>query len=497
MIEAYRLFAYDQGWRQRMRDAVRTGLTAEASVERVQDETRLRVQRMGDPILRERAHDFDDLARLLRHLTGDGQQLPRDAIVVARNMGPAELLDYGREKLLGLALEDAAATSHVAIVARSMGLPLVSCWKVSPTMRGPATRLWWMAKPARHLRPPIEIVAAFEEKRGLRVQAQARFFAIRDLPAVTKDGVVIRLMMNAGLEFDMPHLRESGADGIGLFRTELQSGDRRDHAAAGRPDSVLQLHFRRGGRQAGGVPHPRSWRRQSAALALGAGGNLGAGLAPSASRSIVPPCCATRCERCWRRRRAAPLRILLPMVSDVDEFNRGCALIDRELERARLLHQTRPTQAQVGAMLEVPALAFMLPQLMRSADFVSIGSNDLLSLAFAVDWTNPRVARRYDNFNPASLTLIRLIVHSAAENSGDLSLCGEMAGRPLDAMALLGLGIRTLSMQPGQIGPIKTMIRSLNLSEVAGFVDRLCGRTDHSLRIRLAAFAAERGIVLK
>jgi phosphotransferase system enzyme I (PtsP) len=172
-------------------------------------------------------------------------------------------------------------------------------------------------------------------------------------------------------------------------------------------------------------------------------------------------------------------------------------LIDRELERARLINLTRPTQVLVGAMLEVPALAFMLPQLMRSADFVSIGSNDLLSLAFAVDRTNPRVARRYDSLNPASLTLIRLIVQSAAENSGDLSLCGEMAGRPLDAMALLGLGIRTLSMQPGQIGPIKMMIRSLNLGEVAAFVDRLCGRVDHSLRTRLSAFAAERGIVLK
>jgi len=191
------------------------------------------------------------------------------------------------------------------------------------------------------------------------------------------------------------------------------------------------------------------------------------------------------------------LRILLPMVSDVDEFNRGRALIDRELERARLLNLVRPTQVLVGAMLEVPALAFMLPQLMRSADFVSIGSNDLLSLAFAVDRTNPRVSKRYDNLNPASLTLIRLIVHSAAENSGDMSLCGEMAGRPLDAMALLGLGLRTLSMQPGQIGPIKMMIRSLHLGEVTAFVDRLCGRIDHSLRTRLSAFAAERGIVLK
>jgi phosphotransferase system enzyme I (PtsP) len=502
VIEAYRLFAYDQGWRQRMRDAVRTGLTAEAAVERVQDETRLRVQRLGDPILRERAHDFDDLARrLLRHLTGDSahQHLPRDAVLVARNMGPAELLDYGREKILGLALEDAASTSHVAIVARSMGLPLVSSLAgIADNARAGDTIVVDGESGEVHLRPPIEIVAAFDEKRGLRVQAQARFAAVRDLPAITRDGVAIKLMMNAGLEFDMPHLRESGADGIGLFRTELQFmiGETMPRladqtlfyksifdAAGDKPVVFRTLDL--GGDKV--LPYARWEREENPALGWRA---IRIALdRPALLRYQVRALLAAAQGR--------TLRILLPMVSDVDEFNRGRALIDRELERARLLNQTRPTQVQVGAMLEVPALAFMLPQLMRSADFVSIGSNDLLSLAFAVDRTNPRVARRYDNLNPASLTLIRLIVQSAAENSGDLSLCGEMAGRPLDAMALLGLGLRTLSMQPGQIGPIKMMIRSLNLGEVASFVDRLCGRTDHSLRTRLAAFAAERGIVLK
>jgi phosphotransferase system enzyme I (PtsP) len=503
VIEAYRLFAYDQGWRQRMRDAVRTGLTAEAAVERVQDETRLRVQRLGDPLLRERAHDLDDLARrLLRHLTGDGhatESLPRDAILVARNMGPAELLDYGREKLLGLALEDAAATSHVAIVARSMGLPLVSSLEgISDSARAGNALVLDGETGEAHLRPPSEIITAFEEKRSLRQQMQARFAAVRDLPAVTKDGVAIRLMMNAGLEFDMPHLKESGADGIGLFRTELQFmlGETMPRladqcafyksildAAGDRPVVFRSLDL--GGDKV--LPYARWEREENPALGWRA---IRIALdRPALLRYQVRALLMASAGR--------TLRILLPMVSDVDEFNRGRALIDRELERARLMNLTRPTQVLVGAMLEVPALAFMLPQLMRSADFVSIGSNDLLSLAFAVDRTNPRVARRYDNLNPASLTLIRLIVQSAAENSGDLSLCGEMAGRPLDAMALLGLGIRTLSMQPGQIGPIKMMIRSLNLSEVSAFVDRLCGRTDHSLRTRLSAFAAERGIVLK
>jgi len=503
VIEAYRLFAYDQGWRQRMRDAVRTGLTAEAAVERIQDETRLRVQRMGDPILRERAHDFEDLARrLLRHLTGEEaaqRHLPPQAVLVARAMGPAELLDYGRDKLVALVLEEAASTSHVAIVARSMGLPMVASLEgIADNARAGDPIAVDGEVGEVHLRPAGEIVKAFEDKRALRVQAQARFAAVRDLPAVTRDGVAIKLMMNAGLEFDMPQLAQSGADGIGLFRTELQFmiGETMPRlsdqsafyktildAAGDKPVVFRTLDL--GGDKV--LPYARWEREENPALGWRA-------IRIALDR---PALLRYQVRALLNASAGRTLRVLLPMVSDVDEFNRARALVDREMERARLLNLVRPTQVLVGAMLEVPALAFMLPQLMRSADFVSIGSNDLLSLAFAVDRTNPRVSKRYDNLNPASLTLIRLIVQSAAENSGDLSLCGEMAGRPLDAMSLLGLGIRTLSMAPGQIGPIKMMIRSLHLGEVSAFVDRLCGRTDHSLRTRLSAFAAERGIVLK
>jgi len=502
VIEAYRLFAYDQGWRQRMRDAVRTGLTAEAAVERVQDEMRLRVQRLGDPILRERAHDLDDLARrLLRHLTGDGAErhLPQGAVLVARAMGPAELLDYGRDVLSGLVLEEAAATSHVAIVARSMGLPMVASLEGIADTTRPGNQIVVDGESGEvHLRPAAEIIKAFEEKRALRVQAAARFAAVRDLPAVTRDGVPIKLMMNAGLEFDMPQLDKSGAAGIGLFRTELQfmigetmprladqTGFYKKIIEAAGDKPVVFRTLDLGGDKV--LPYARWEREENPALGWRA-------IRIALDR---PALLRYQVRALIKASVGKTLRILLPMVSDVDEFNRGRALIDRELERARLLGQERPTQVLVGAMLEVPALAFMLPQLMRSADFVSIGSNDLLSLAFAVDRTNPRVSKRYDNLNPASLTLIRLIVQSAAENSGELSLCGEMAGRPLDAMALLGLGLRTLSMSPGNIGPIKMMIRSLHLGEVSAFVDRLCSRTDHSLRTRLSAFAAERGIVLK
>jgi phosphotransferase system enzyme I (PtsP) len=502
VIEAYRLFAHDQGWRQRMRDAIRTGLTAEAAVERVQDEMRVRVHRLDDPVLRERLHDLDDLARrLLRHLTGKSasQDLPMNAVIIARAMGPAELLDYGRERLVGLVLEDAASTSHVAIVARSMGLPLIgSADGISDSARVGDSIVLDGESGEAHLRPQAEIIAAFEAKRTLREHAQARFAALRNLPAVTKDGVLIKLMMNAGLQLDMPHLVESGADGIGLFRTELQF-----MIGETMPRLSDQAAFYRGIIDAAGekpvvfrtldlggdkvLPYARWEREENPALGWRA---IRIALdRPALLRYQVRALLMAASGRI--------LRILLPMVSNVDEFNRARALVDREIERARLIGMERPRQVLVGAMLEVPSLAFMLPQLMRSADFVSIGSNDLLSFAFAVDRTNPRVARRYDNLNPAALTLIRLIVNSSAEAHGELSLCGEMAGRPLDAMALLGLGLRTLSMQPANIGPIKLMIRSMDLSEVAPFVDKLCGRTDHSLRTRLTAFAAERGIVLK
>jgi phosphotransferase system enzyme I (PtsP) len=503
VIEAYRLFAQDQGWRQRLRDAVRTGLTAEAAVERVQDELRLRIIRTGDSFLRERLHDFEDLARrLLLHLDGNpgGKEiLPRGSVVVARAMGPAELLDYGRDGLIALVLEDAAPSSHVAIVGRAMGLPLVGNIEgIVDNARGGDSIVIDGETGEVQLRPAPEVVRAFEIRRSLREQRAAEMAVVRDLPAVTKDGVHVKLMMNAGLLIDLPHLDESGADGIGLFRTELQFmiGETMPRladqvafykqvidAAGDKPVVFRTLDL--GGDKI--LPYGRWDREENPAMGWRA---LRIALdRPALMRYQARALLCASADKV--------LRILLPMVSDVAEFNAARALIDRERERGRLLSQPQPRQTLVGAMLEVPALMFMLPQILRSADFVSIGSNDLLQFVFAMDRTNARVARRYDALNPAALTLIRQIVHSAAEAGGDLSLCGEIAGRPLEAMALVGLGLRTLSMQPANIGPIKTMIRSLDTRELAEFVDRLCGRSDHSVRTRLAAFAAERGIVLK
>ncbi|MGN6149735.1 MAG: phosphoenolpyruvate--protein phosphotransferase [Rhizomicrobium sp.] len=503
VIEAYRLFADDAGWQQKLRDAVRGGLTAEAAVERVQDELRLRLARIEDPYMREKLHDLEDLARRLqRHLAGDGattRELPENAILVARSMGPAELLDYGRDRLLGVILEDATMTSHVTIVASSMGIPLIgNVQGVVDSARSGDTALLDGVSGELHLRPARDTISIFEGRRAMRAQRVAEFAAVRDLPAVTKDGVRINLMINAGLLLDMPNLEISGADGVGLFRTEMQFmvGETMPRlndqiafykqiveAAGEKPVVFRTLDL--GGDKI--LPYGRWEREENPALGWRA---IRIALdRPALLRYQVRALIGASPHRV--------LRILLPMISDVAEFNECRALIDREIERARLLSLPQPKQVLVGAMLEVPALMFMLPQLLRSADFVSIGSNDLMQFIFAMDRTNPRVSKRYDPLSPPALTLIRQIVHSAAEAQGDVSMCGELAGKPLEAMALIALGIRTLSMQPVNIGPIKMMIRSLDTREVSQFVDKLCGRTDHSLRTRLTAFAAERGIALK
>jgi phosphotransferase system enzyme I (PtsP) len=507
VIEAYRLFAHDQGWQQRLRDAVRSGLTAEAAVERVQDETRTRMNRTSDPYLRERLHDFDDLARrLLRHLAGsDGAlqtgPIPADAVVVARVMGPAELLDYGRTRVCGLAIEDAGESSHIAIVARSLGIPLLgNVVGLSDAARSGDAIVLDASTGEAHLRPSPEVLRAFQAKSALRAQRVARFSAIRDEPAVTKDGVRITLNMNAGLVVDLPHLVESGADGIGLFRTELQFmiGSTMPRLAdqiafysqvyaAANGKTVVFRTLDLGGDK---VPaYARSVREENPALGWRA---LRIALdRPALLRYQVRALIAAAAGR--------PLRLLLPMVCEVSEFNAAKALIGREVARARSGNKLMPERIEIGAMLEVPSLLFELPQILQAADFLSVGSNDLLQFVFAADRTNPAVAKRYDVLSPAVLNLIRGIAVSgaAAGRLDRISVCGEIAGRPLEALALAGLGIRTLSMQASMIGPVKLMIRHLHLGALTEFIDTMAGINDASARPYLSRFAEEQGIPIE
>src|SRR5690606_24558853 len=227
VLEAYRMFAYDRGWIQRLEEAIHNGLSAEAAVEKVQSDMRARMIHVTDPYLRERLNDFDDLAnRLLRQLMGrnpDGARLPQDSVLVARSMGAAELLDYPREKLRGLALEGGAITSHVVIVARALGIPVVGQVKGAVSMSENGDPVIIDGDDGTmHLRPQANIQDAYAEKARFRARRQAMYRELRNRPSVSKDGCEVELNMNAGLAVDLPQLFESGAAGIGLFRTELQ-----------------------------------------------------------------------------------------------------------------------------------------------------------------------------------------------------------------------------------------------------------------------------------
>ncbi|MFZ3033167.1 MAG: putative PEP-binding protein, partial [Parvibaculum sp.] len=345
VLQAYRMFANDRGWLQRMSEAVRTGLTAEAAVERVQNDTRARLLRAADPYLRDRLHDFDDLAnRLLRQLTGVGLSsasgnLPIDTILIARNMGPAELLDYDKERLRGLVLEEGAANAHVAIVARAMGIATVGrAEAILDTIdQGDAIIIDGDAGDV-YVRPTSDIIDAYSEKARFRARKQEQYKAIRQKPSVTRDGEKVALYVNAGLQVDLGHLHESGAEGIGLFRTELQF-----MVAAKLPSLKDQIELYNAVLDAAG-DHPTVFRT------LDIGGDKMLPYMDISDFKEENPALGWRAIRIGLDRPALlrhqlralltaaagrSLRVMFQMVAEVAEFRRARALVDKELARLR------------------------------------------------------------------------------------------------------------------------------------------------------------------
>jgi phosphotransferase system enzyme I (PtsP) len=502
VLEAFSMFAHDRGWRRRLDEALMTGLTAEAAVERVRNDTRARMLRQIDPHARDRLHDIDDLSnRLLRLLSGGGgtaatSQLPQDTILMARTMGPAELLDYDRQRLRGLVLEEGGPSSHVAIVARALGIAALTQVKGALEAVEPGDAAIVDAEGGElHVRPTPEVIAAYADKVRFRARRQAQYAALRNVPAVTLDGERIALNINAGLLVDLPHLNQSGADGIGLFRTELQfrigsTCPRLEQqtriykaildAAGDRPVTFRSLDV--GGDKV--LPYFRAAKEENPALGWRA-------IRMALDR---PALFRTQIRALLRAAAGRELRIMLPMISDVSEFAAARALIDREVMLLKRHGRPEPKTLMVGAMIEVPALLWQLDRILPLADFASVGSNDLMQFLFAADRGNMRVADRFDSLNPAMLKALKLIADTAKRHDVPLTLCGEMAGRPLEAMTLIGLGFRSISMAPASVGPVKAMILSLDAGNLGEKLEELLECKDTSLREDLKRFAAEQGV---
>ncbi|KKB78386.1 peptidase [Devosia soli] len=473
ILETYRMFANDRGWVNRLTEAIENGLSAEAAVERVQNDTRARMLRQTDPYIRDRLHDLDDLAnRLLRVLTNTNQQgqreLPDNAILVARNMGPAELLEYDRKKLRGLVLEEGGSTAHVAIVARSLGLVAVGQADsiVSMCETGDDIIIDGSAGQV-HLRPTPDVEQTYIDKVRISAKRRAHYAALKDKPSVTKDGVDITLLHNSGLVADLPMLDDTGAAGVGLFRTELQfmiasklprlqeQVDLYAEAmeiAGDRPIVFRLLDI--GGDKV--VPYLRSMAEENPAMGY---------------RSIRlgldrPGLLRTQVRALLLAARGRQLKILVPMVTETFEFRQTKLVVFKEMERLRRAGEPVPSRLELGAMVEVPSLLFELDQIMPEADFVSIGSNDLVQFLTAADRANPRVSKNYDPIGLPRLRAIRLVVDAARRHNKPVTMCGELAGRPMEALALMAIGMTRLSMGPASIGPIKEMVLNLDLKPI-------------------------------
>jgi phosphotransferase system enzyme I (PtsP) len=504
VLETFRMFAHDRGWVNRLRETVETGLTAEAAVERVQSDNRARMMRTPDPYLRERMHDLDDLAnRLLRILTGQiatasRGDLPQNAIVVARNMGPAELLDYDRTKLRGVILEEAGTTSHVAIVARALGIPAAGQIEGIIDVVDTGTPIILDGTSGDvYVRPSLDIERAYADKVRFNARRQAQFQALRDTPAMTKDGIKIELGINAGLLVDLPHLHDSGAEGIGLFRTELQFMMAQHFP---RLDAQVR-HYR--GILAAANERPVTFRT----LDIGADKLLpylrqvkedNPAMGWRAIRMALdrPALLRLQLRALLKAAAGQKLRIMFPMIAEVSEFVTAKAMVEVEKAHLKARGHKLPAKVELGAMIEVPALVWQLDHLLPELDFVSIGSNDLVQFLFASDRQNPRLAHRYDPLSPAFLKTIRAIIQAGGAHGVHVNLCGEMAGRPLEAMALIGLGLTSISMAPAAIGPIKTMILSTDRAKLWAFMEPLLAKPGHSLRLALTSYAKSQGIRL-
>ena len=507
ILETYRMFAYDEGWSRRINEAIDSGLTAEAAIERVQQRTRSRMREIDDPLLQERMHDLEDLSnRLLRIVSGRmgtaaQTGLTHDAVLIARNLGPAELLEYDRRRLKGVLLEEGSLTSHMTIVARALGVPVIGRLSdIRHSVEDGEAILVDGDNGSVIIRPTRPLLSGFEHRMALSQKRRAEFAAVRTLPAETKDGVRVSVMVNAGLAEDAVALSMTGADGIGLFRTEFQflvsatlPGRERQHRlytkvlqAAGNKPVVFRTVDIGGDKALPYLSDDSEEKAENPAMGWRA-------LRLSLERSTLM---RAQARALIEASGGKVLRVMFPMISEPWEYEEARALFEEQVEWARRAKRKLPKQILFGAMLEVPSLAEMLDQLLPRIDFLSIGTNDLTQFLFAADRSDPRLAQRYDWLSPAILRFLKRVIDAARAADVPVRVCGEMAGRPLEAMALIGLGAENFSITPAGVGPVKAMVRSLDASAIRCRMGQLLVKPPKDTRKALHDWARRHSVII-
>lgn len=502
VLEAHKMLTSGGGWKRRIREALETGLTAEAAVEKNLQDMQAQFRQMKDPYLKERLHDLEDVSnRLIRILMGfvgekAHHKLTEDSILVARSMGPAELLDYDRTYLKGIVLEEGSPTAHVTIVARALGIPMLGRVKDVNRVIDEGDRVIVDSEARKvYIRPTGDVEKTFALSFKEHLKLRKIYEAERAKPAITKDEKRVTLLMNAGLLIDMDHLEKTGAEGIGLFRTEFQFMvsstlprmkaqtsyySRLLKAAKSKPIVFRTLDI-------GGD-------KQVPFLPLEDEDNPALGFRAIRLALERPGLLRYQARALLTAAKNKKLSIMFPMITEVGEFIEARALVLKEKERLEKNGNTGPASLSIGSMLEVPALAWQLDDLLKEVDFISIGTNDLMQFFFASDRSNPKLSDRYDLLSPAALSFLKSIVDKCAAAGVPLTLCGEMGGRSLEALALIGLGINTLSISPSAIGPVKMMIRQLKLEDFQNWFLPKLTSSKHSLRDDLRTYAIENNL---
>lgn len=508
ILEAYQMFARDRGWLSRIETAIEKSLSAEAAVQRVQNETRARMMQISDSYIRERLQDLEDLSnRLLSHLakqqktgkqdnTLGAETLPENIILAARTMGPAALLDYDHKRLKGVILEKGSYSNHVAIVARALGVPIVGqCEDILNLVNAGDLAIVDGDHGMVYINPSEYVQELYSRSIETRRRRTTLYRRQVHQPSVTKDGRAVAVMMNAGLMNEIDSVNAVGAEGVGLFRTELSfMAWQKYPLVVTQAELYAKIMDKMGDK-------PVVFRT----LDIGGDKPLPYFKAPDEENPALgwravrigmdrPAVLRTQFRAFIRGSRGRNLKIMLPFVTEVAEFDRARALLEMEKIRAAQNGLPVPEKIDLGIMLEVPAMLFQLEQLLKTVDFVSVGTNDLMQYLFAADRSNYAIRNRYDSLSPAMLRVLKTIADQCNAANVPVSVCGEMAGQPLEAMVLIALGFQTLSAPAQSVEALKLMVPSLDTKRLVPYLEHLMTSREHSLRERLLSFARDHDV---
>ena len=500
ILETHKLLIEDKGWLNRMEASIDNGLSATVAVEKEQTETKARIAKVQNYYFKERLNEFYEISNtLLKILTKQKSKLKlgtiTSPILLARNVSPLELISM-REHLKGVILEEGSVGSHATIICRALNIPLVIQAKAIIEKAAHGDKVILDGDQAMiNLRPEEEVIRAYTSKLSMRTKAQESFLAIRDLSAVTLDGIKISLMINAGLMADLPSLAKSGAEGVGLYRTELQflisntvpkrSEQAQIYSKVLDSAKGLPVFFRTLDVGSDKIlpsitpeiePNPAlGWRAIRLSLEK-------SGVFKMQAQALI------------RGAHGRDLNIVIPLVAKPTEFDQAKEIILSEIVREKRRKHLVPKSIMVGAMLEVPSLAFASESFFNNADFIMVGGNDLKQFFFAADRENEKVRRRYDVLSTSFLSFLSLICERCNQSKIPLSFCGEDAGKPIEALVLSALGFRTLSMQPDCIGPVKSLLRSVSLSEIKALITGCLEKNIETVRLPITKYLEDTNI---